>query len=900
MNLRDLKLRARALLAPRRTERDLDDELAFHLERETRKLLDQGLSPAEARARALTRFGPVPLAADECRDARGTAFVDNTIRDIQYAFRTFRREPLAALTIVTTVALGLGLVAAVFTVLNVLLFRVDAVPNVHEMFAVGRPETASGERARFTRAQFDALRRETSVFTDAYAEMSTDTRLDWRRLSCSLVTGNFFQVLRVRAALGRTLLPEDDERLAARPVMVLSHRGWDRLFGSDPSVIGRRLLVSGISHEIIGVMPDGFRGLGIGAPDYWAPLSLINQVSPDAAKNGDDVDVGIVGRLEPGLSPQTALAALAVWDASQPKTGDTSDRSTNITLLPKQGTMEPSAEVLLVFSPLFFAFGLILLTGCANVANLLLGRAVSRQREVGIRLSLGASRSRIIRQLLTESLLLALTAAAAGFAISRVVLDATIHTLMTSVPPDLGDIWLWVPGADWRVVLFLAGAAVVSTALFGVAPALQATRVAPVRIIRGQLMGDARPARARNLLIAIQVSASALLLICSAVFLRSAYSAATVDLGFRTTDTAIIQIVNEAKRQAMVRAVTTEPVVAAVAASWPEAIAPPREGFAEINGRTAAVGYMFASPEYFSVLDIPVLRGRGFTATERAPHAGVAVVSESTARELWPRTDAVGQVLQLDAAPASGGSGGSGASGAPNSGTSPLGTPLSSEPSLSTRTFTVVGVVRDVPGSRLMRSRQVGVYLPIDAAAPGTSLIVRVNGDPELARRTLIERLSLIDPHMWQITTMRTIARMETYFLQTGYWSTLVLGGLALVLTLSGLFSVLSYVVEQRRKEIGVRMALGATAHNVTRMVLSQSIRPVGAGLLIGGSMAVGLALVLRATPYASVIGEIVKVLDPAAYAVSLAGIVAACALAALVPARRAARINPIDTLRQD
>ena len=281
MNLRDWQLRARALFAPRRVERELDDELSFHIERETQKLIAEGMTAAEARAAALARFGPVPLAADECRDARGTAFVDDTVRDIFYALRTFKRAPLVAVTIVSTVALGLGLVAVAFTVLNALLFRVDAVPDVHEMFAVERPRTSDGERQRFTRAQFDALRRETSVFTDAYAEVSdVDSRLDGRLMFGTFVTGNFFQVLGVSAAMGRALTPADDEPLAGQPVMVLSHRGWDRLFARDPAILGRRLLVNGFTFEIVGVMPEGFRGLTVAPDDYWAPLSMLGHVRP--------------------------------------------------------------------------------------------------------------------------------------------------------------------------------------------------------------------------------------------------------------------------------------------------------------------------------------------------------------------------------------------------------------------------------------------------------------------------------------------------------------------------------------------------------------------------------------------------------------------------------------------
>src|SRR6266850_1966233 len=468
MNLRDWQLRARALFAPRRVERELDDELSFHIERETQKLIAEGMTEAEARAKALARFGPVPLAADECRDARGTALVDDAVQDIRYALRTFKRAPLIAFTIVSTVALGLGLVAVAFTILNALLFRVDAVPDVHEMFAVERPPTANGERMRFTRAQFDALRRETDVFTDAYAVVSDiASRVDGRLMFGTFVTGNFFQVLGVSAALGRALTPADDEPLAGQPVMVLSHRGWERLFARDPAILGRRLIVNGFTFEIVGVMPEGFRGLTVAPDDYWAPLSMLGHVRPIDRGREANVGLDIIGRLKPGMSRPTAQAGLAVWDAGQ-SNGSPIERSpSNITLVPRRGTVPQPLEAMAVFAPLFFAFGLILLIGCANVANLLLARAVARQRELGIRLSLGATRRRIVRQLLTESLLLALVAAAAGFAISRVVLKVIIDAVMTSMAPDLGDIRLSVPDADWRVLLFLIVGAGVSTVFFG-------------------------------------------------------------------------------------------------------------------------------------------------------------------------------------------------------------------------------------------------------------------------------------------------------------------------------------------------------------------------------------------------------------------------------------------------
>lgn len=884
MTVRDALLRVRALIAPRRVERELDEELSFHIERETQHQMANGSSPADARARALARFGSVALAADQCRDERGTAFVDGCVRDVQYAIRMVRRAPLAAATIVTTVALGLGLVTVVFTFFNVLMFRPDAVLNPDELYAVRRPRAPGADAAvPLTRQDYEAVRREAGIFSDTYAALpDIDSRIDGRMMGGTLVTGNFFQVLGVPALLGRTLTPADDERGAPRPVVVLSHQGWSLLYAGDPGVIGRRLLVNSVPYEIVGVMPEGFRGLAVGAPDYWAPLSLLDQFRPIHAGRADQVGIEIIGRLKPGLSRQTALAGLTVWDATRTTTPQAVDRQPRLTLEPRRGTLPDPAEAIVGFTPLFFAFGLILLIGCANVANMLIARGIARQREFGVRLSLGAGRGRIIRQLLTESLLLALVSAALAFAVSRLVLEATIAAAMRTMPPEFVDtVRLAAPDADWRVLVFLVAGAVVSTVFFGLAPALQATRIEPVRSMRGEVTRDARPRRARNALIGVQVAASALLLICSGVFLRSALASSMLDPGVRTADTVLIDIVNESFRTAMVQAVSAEPYVAAMAASRPDALSSPREGFVETPAGRSRVAYRFVSPEYFTVLDIGLVSGRGFTQAERAGQSAVVVVSESIARQLWRDRDAVGQVLQLEADP--------------NSDTRRI-----DEPPLPARTFTVVGVARDVAGFRLAGYSEANVYLATSAEAADASLTVRVHGDPDQARHALVQRLTSIDPNMGQVVTMRTLARMETYFLQIAFWSTLVLGTLALILTVSGLFSVLSYVVAQRTKEIGVRMALGATAQSLAALVLSQSFRPVTVGLLTGGGLAAGLAGVLMTTPAAATIEGVVQVFDPVAYAASLLIIVGACVLAAAIPALRAARVDPIAALRQD
>ena len=883
MTLRDWYLRARAVFVRYRVEQELDEELSFHIARETKKLVDDGWSIGDAEAAARARFGSVPRAADECRDARGVAVVDNLRRDVAYAVRGFVRAPLVTLTIVATVGLGLGLVAAAFTLLNTFLFRVDRVPDIHEMFAVEHARTTSDPAPPFSRSQFDALARDTRVFSGVYAEFGdVDSQVEGRTMTGSLVTGNFFEVLGVHAASGRTLTRSDDEPLAGRLVMVLSDRGWERMFSRDPAILGREVIVNGLTMEIIGVMPAGFRGLNVGPPDYWAPLSLLGQMLPAHRGNEADAGVGIVGRLRSGLPPHQARAELAVWDAAQPTRKPTGAAS-DIVLTPRRGTVPQPLEAVVVTAPLFFAFGLILLIGCANVTNLLLARSVARQREIGIRLSIGATRRRIVLQLLTESLLLALLAAAVGYGIARVVLRGIVGAVMTSMPAGIGDVRLTVPDADWRVWAFLLLGAIVSTVFFGLTPALQATRIEPVRTIRGEVVRDARPGRARNVLIGLQVSASALLLICAAVFLRSTFTAATENPGVRIADIVTVHIASEPARAALVQTVSDEPSVAAVAAAWPGALhtAPPVR--AEAGQEKLSLPCQFVTPEYFDVLGIGLVQGRGFLPEERSTSMSVAVVSETAARRLWPTGQAVGQILRLDRD-----------SDVPvNDG----------QPRLESRAMTVVGVVKDVAGFRIAPLEAAVVYVPTSDSQAGTSLVARVHGDPDRVRQTLVDKLAAIDPNManqGQVTAMTWVTRMVRYFLWLAFWLTVVLGALALALTLSGLFGVLSYLVERRSREIGIRMALGAAASDVTRLVLWQTARPVGIGLAIGTLAAVGMAAVLLASPAGAGLGEVVRVLDPVAYAAAVVIILAACLAAASIPASRAARLEPTAALRQE
>jgi predicted permease len=875
MNWNDLRLRLRALAFRDRTEHELDEELDFHIEMQTRKNLAAGMSESDARREACIRFGRAGEVKEECRDARRVNLIETAWQDIRYAIRGFRRSPTFVLTVVATIALGLGLNTALFTIFNAYVLRPVAVRNPYSLYEF-RWMNRTGVGHLFTWSEYQEFRKQDPAFSQVFAYRNIQDRVDGRNVFIQLVTGDYFRTLGVNAALGRTLLPEDSSVPGREPIAVISYSAWRDRFASDPAIVGRKVLIHGHPIEIAGVMREGFMGLEAVPADFWAPVTaaVLLEDGPDIFGPEHPGALRILGRLKTGISVQEGQAGLTLWAQRITAGRPDSDKPVGAILRSRATTIPLTRTALLTFSPIVISFGLVLLIACANVANMMLARAMSRQREIGVRLSLGAARGRLIRQLLTESVLLALPAAAAGFAVSQFAIEYGGRLMFATLPSEFAEFIRLAPlPPDLRVFGFMLVAAVGSALLFGLAPAMQATRANVMQAARGDFTNDIRPTRLRNFLVIAQITVCVLLLICAGVLLRGARRMQNLDPGLRTQNIVEIEIQEKSRARVLAR-LAAEPLVESVAsaANTPLDGAFPRiQAGAADNTVLVQASYNHVSPEYFPIFEIPILRGRNFTAEEANSGAPVAIVSQGAAQQLWPNRDAVGQSMRL--APEQGEASG-----------------VRRYPAVR-----VIGIARDAIsgwiGNGLDKSC---VYFPANPLASG-NLIVRVHGDAGTARRKLDADLSAIDPAaVQQIHKMQEFLAIGTYPFRVAHWISSLVGALALLLTLSGIYGVLSYVVSQRTKEIGIRMAMGATTRAVIGLVLKQSMRLAVMGIACGGVLALGVSRIFASRLV------MMDTFDGWAYCAGVLVVLSACAGAAYLPSRRAASIDPVSTLRYD
>ena len=865
------------MVGRRRTTDDFSEEIRAHLVLETDRLIADGLSPEDARGAAMRAFGNVTAARERFYEESRWVWLEHFAQDLRYAWRGLRQSPAFLATTVLTLAVGLGLMTVAFTVFNTYVLRPYAVQDPSSLHKIAwRSRDGGGQQFRWT--EYQEIRRRGDLFGAAVAESTRFVSSDGRPLGAALVSANYFEALRPPIAVGRGLAPVDEASDAA----VLSDQAWARLFARDVNILGRSIDVNGHPYTIVGVAGPDFVGLGDLPRDVWLLLTTYAAVGQPALTGPDQPRlVEILTRLRPGVTAEQAQAALT------PLLGRAFNGQEQVRAeVRRQAGPNPlSVQMLAVLSPVFAAFALVLMTACANVSNVMLARAVARNREIAVRLSLGASRGRVVRQLLTEGLLIAVLAAVAGLMLAVWALRAATAVVFSTLPASVAAIVRIAPMAlDYRVFLFALAVSALATLMFALVPAHQASRVTLTDALRGQGGNAVRGSRLRGLLVIGQVTVSIVLVVIALTLARNGAAVGAVDLGFDARGVLSVNVREEQHNliRHLAEVLAADPHVADVAVTNGNPLFIRSRAVAAApaaDRRMSAIGtrYTFVSPEYFAVLRIPIARGRGFRADEARSALRVALVSEATAQAFWPGEDPIGRTIRIER---------------------PDGRPVDELPGYTQ--VTVVGTVNDVVSGLVIDGRDPGhLYLPMDPSnAHATAILMRgrVGGDlnPETLQQLFARAAP--DPQAFEAIPLNEMRALQVYPLLAASWVGSLLGAIALALSISGLYGVLSYTLSQRTREIGIRIALGATAAAVVRLVVGQSARLAGVGAGIGLLLAFAAVLALNS----AVQLETIHVIDGVAFAAGLAIVAAATALAVYQPARRAARVDPAQTLRAD
>ena len=812
--------------------------------------------------------------------------MDSLWQDIRYAGRTLRRAPLYAATVAATMGLGLGLLGSAFTLLNAYFIRPIDLPNPRALYALSWDTGATAgngmARQRFSLADYDALRSEAARLAELAAVRDVRVMHDTVATGGLLVTGNYFAMLGARPALGRLLTPDDAAVRGGEAVAVLSHRAWRSRYGADPAIVGQQILLGQQRFEVVGVAEPHAHLTNQELVNFWAPLTMAGAFSGiDPGSERDARTLLVISRLRDGTSAASLRAWLDVWlrqrvpiDAAAPVTVTAYADSLATRIMLNGATL---TLLVLIMS----AFGLVLLVASANVTNLMLARALGRQPEIAVRLALGASRWRVARQLIVESLVLAVPAAAAGLALVMILARAFPAAILATFPVGLLPVEnvLEPLDPDLRVLAFLAVAAVLSAVSIALAPAARLAGMRLAQASRGEASMDVRRSRLRSGLVAMQIGACALFIVGAMALVGE--SSRLANPRFNLTLDRVSAIGIDAKVKAALAArLRSEPLVEyVVAASRPpllgEGSAPAARATASATSIALTTGYTVVSPGYFPAFDIRIVRGRTFTLAESVASEPVAIVSEGMAVTLWPGQDAIGQTLDVAAVPG--------------------GRPDRRLPGGRIR---VIGVAEDVANGSMLRGIDPSwIYFPTDLpAVVDMSLVVKSRTDDvgELRSAVAAAAADVAPDVPFEVTSLPALQGAGVWVFRAFSVAASVLGLVGLLFAYSGTHAVVSFLVAQRRREFGVRMALGASAWRIVRAMLFETSRTAVIGLVAGLTIAAGVMRLLGGSI------SILPRVGAFPFVVGASIVLLATLVATLSPLRAAARIDPAAALRSE
>ena len=889
--LNKLRLRLRALFIKSKMEEELDEEVRFHLERDIEENIARGMSPEEAKLAALRSFGGVERVKEESRDERGIRLLEELWQDLRYGARMLRKNPGFTLIAVLTLALGIGANSAIFSLVNTILLRPLPVREPQRLVSVFPTILRTGEARALSYPNYVDVRDRNDVFSDLaafhIAGMSLSRNGNNEIIYGYLASGNYFEMLGIKAVMGRTFTPEDDRTPGAHPVAVLSYASWQKRFGADRNIVGQMVLLNNQSYTIIGVAPPRFNGTEvIYAPELWAPMMMLGQIEP-GSKQLEQRNVAssyCVGRLKPGVSAAQAESALTNLMAQLGREYPDSNEGKGMMLTPP-GLISPTVRTPFIgfAGVLMLTVALVLLIACTNLAGLLMARAAGRCKEIAIRLSLGASRAQLVRQLLTESVLLALAGGGVGVLLAVWLIDMVMAFKPPISIPLLLDLQL-----DWRVLSFTVVLSLLTGTLFGLLPALQATKPELAPALKDESsLGGYRRSRLRNTLVVAQVALSLVLLVAAGLVVLSLQHAQVMSPGFNPDHVVTLtmslssqgydetkgkqfqqQVIDRVSHLPGVKSAATTDILPLSLGSLDSYVfiegAPPTRGAQTPYALNSRV-----SPGYFQTMEIPLIAGRVFTERDREEAPRIVVINEAFARRFWPGQSALGKRFRYRSADG----------------------PL----------VEVAGVVKDGKYFSLGEDPKSFFYLSTlqnhDETQTGlTTVVVRTTNNPIAALATIRGEVLKLDPTMpfVEVKTLTEHMSLSLFPLRIGATVVGGFGLLALLLAAIGIYGVMAFAVSQRTREIGIRMALGAQGADVLLLILKQGLTLMVIGLGLGLAGALLLTRLMSSVLYGVSATDVVTFVSVTA----LLGLVVL--LACYLPAHRATKVDPLVALRNE